>query len=74
DDLMKPWIMKDREGRLDLTFTPIVDRSTLTNVLLIKSVQHQLFGAFSGTVTLDDGTAVTLDGAIGFAEEVYNRW
>lgn len=74
EDLMKSWRIKDAEGRLDLTFEPIVDRSTMTNFVLIKSVQHQLFGAYSGTVILDNGTAITLDSAVGFAEEVYNRW
>jgi len=74
EDLMKIWRIKDREGRLDLIFEPWVDRSTLTNLLVIKSVQHQLFGGYSGTLILDDGTVVTLDSAVGFAEEVYNRW
>lgn len=73
-DLMKRWRITDREGRLNLIFEPWVDRSTLTNMLIIKSVQHQLFGAYSGTLTLDDGSLITLDNAVGFAEEVYNRW
>ncbi len=74
DDLMKSWHITDTEGRLGLIFEPWVDRSTSMNLLVIKSVQHQLFGAFSGTLALDDGTIVTLDTAVGFAEEVYNRW
>jgi hypothetical protein len=74
DDLMHKWIITDEDGRLDLVFEPWVDRSSKFNLLVIKSVQHQLFGAFSGTLILDDGSTVTLDGAIGFAEKVFNRW
>ncbi|NMA22577.1 MAG: DUF2804 family protein, partial [Spirochaetales bacterium] len=74
DDLMHKWIITDEDGRLDLVFEPWVDRSSKFNLLVIKSVQHQLFGAFSGTLTLDDGSKVSLDGAIGFAEKVFNRW
>ncbi len=74
DDLMKRWRISDEDGRLDLVFDPIVDRSSVTDMVLIKSVQHQLFGSYSGSLKLDDGTIITLDGAIGFAEEVFNRW
>jgi hypothetical protein len=33
-----------------------------------------VFGAFSGTVVLDDGTAPTLDRFVGFAEDVLSWW
>lgn len=74
EDLMKEWKIHDTEGRVDLVFEPWVDRKSKTNALLIKSVQDQCFGAFSGTVILDDGTPVQIDEAVGFAEKVFNRW
>lgn len=74
DDYTKAWKITDTEGRLDLTFEPWVDRTSYSNYLIIKSDQHQLFGAFSGTLVLDDGTTVTLNEAVGFAERVFNRW
>ncbi len=68
------WNFTDDEGRLNLDFTPIVDRSSSVNLLLIRSVQHQVFGRFSGTAVLDDGRILSLDGIPGFAEDVLNRW
>jgi len=74
EDYLAPWSLQDNEGRLDLRFTPIVDRSSAVNLLLIRSVQHQVFGRFTGRALLDDGTPVLLDGLLGFAEDVLNRW
>ena len=74
DLLLSPWHFTDDEGRLDLLFTPILDRASKTDVLVICSDQHQVFGRFSGTVRLDDGTVVTLTDFPGFAEKVFNKW
>lgn len=70
----KPWEIQDAEGRLKLTFEPVVDRSSTTNFVLIKSNQHQYFGIYRGMCILDDGTTLAITDALGFAEEVYNRW
>ena len=40
----------------------------------IKSDQHQVFGRFTGTATLDDGTVIRVRDMIGFAEKVENKW
>ena len=74
DDLLAPWHFTDGEGRLDLVFTPIFDRVSKTDVLVICSDQHQVFGRFSGTVRLDDGREVNLHDFLGFAEKVFNKW
>ena len=74
DDLLSPWHFTDDEGRLDLIFTPILDRASKTDVKIICSDQHQVFGRFSGTVTLDDGREIRLDDFLGFAEKVFNKW
>ena len=71
---LAPWEIRDEDGRLNLCFTPAVDRFSKTDFLLIKSVQHQVFGRFSGTAVLDDGTNLELNGLSGFAEDVFNRW
>ena len=70
--LMSPWHMADDEGRLDLTFTPDVDRSDFVNLKLVVSDQHQVFGVFDGRVVLDDGTVLGIEGLRGFAEAVHN--
>lgn len=74
DLLLKPWHFTDDAGRLDLVFTPIFDRASRTDVLVICSDQHQVFGRFSGTVRLDDGTELKLRDFLGFAEKVFNKW
>ena len=72
---LEPWHVTDGQGRLDLTFRPIVDRSDLIDVAhLIVTDQHQVFGTYSGTVTLDDGTKLLVDHLRGFAERVHNRY
>ena len=72
---LEPWHFTDDEGRVDLTFTPLVDRSDLIDVAhLVVSDQHQVFGTFSGTVVLDDGTLLAIDALDGFAERVHNRY
>lgn len=71
---MAPWRLRGTDGRVDLVLEPTVDRSSDTDLWVIRSDQHQVFGRFPGTVTLDDDTRVRVDGLPGFAEEVADRW
>ncbi len=70
----QPWKMTSSDGRLDLEFTPFVERVAQTNLLLIASEVHQLFGRYRGTVTTDDGEVIHLAGLIGWAEEHHACW
>ena len=74
DAFMSPWHITSNNGRLDLIFTPIMDRASRTSAVVIESDQHQVFGTFSGTAVLDDGTALKIENLVGFAEKVKNRW
>lgn len=74
DDFLSPWTFTSDDGRFELNFEPILDRASRTKVLVLESDQHQVFGQFSGTVILDDGTKLTINKLIGFAEKVKNRW
>jgi hypothetical protein len=74
DSYVKPWKFVSSDGRFDMTFEPILDRHAKTDILLIKTVQHQVFGYFTGDAVLDDGTRVHLDRFLGFAEKVFNAW
>lgn len=71
---LQPWTFTSSDNRFNVTFEPAVDRASTTNFIVIKSVQHQVFGYFSGSVVLDDGTNIQLNRLPGFAEEVFNRW
>lgn len=73
-DFMKPWRLVDEEGRLDLTMEPLVDRNGKTDLGLIRSIQHQVFGRISGRAVLDDGEVLEIRDLLGFAEDVLNWW
>jgi hypothetical protein len=73
-DYMHPWRFTDEEGRLDLTFTPFKDRTAQTNLGIIFSEVHQMFGRYNGRVVLDDGHPLEIHDLIGFAEEHQARW
>lgn len=73
-DYMKPWKFSDTEGRLDLIFTPFKERIAKTNLGIITSEGHQMFGFYSGKVIADDGEVVQLHDHIGFAEEHRAKW
>ena len=74
EDYMKKWTFTSDDGRLNLDFEPVIDRASLTDVGIIKSDQHQVFGRFTGTVILDDGTPFRIKNLLGFAEKVTNKW
>lgn len=71
---LHPWKITSSDRRCELEFTPVVDRTANMNLLLVKSIQHQVFGHFSGKVVLDDGTILEIESFPGFAEDVYNRY
>ena len=71
---MGPWSFTSSDGRFEAGFTPILDRKALTTLGIIQSNQHQVFGYFDGTATLDDGQVIQLNHFLGFAEKVHNKW
>lgn len=70
----EPWRVLDPGGRLDLTLHTTYDKHTRTEAVVLGTEVHQVFGAWSGTVVTDDGTELTVDGIVGFAEESRSRW
>ena len=67
------WTFTSKTGDIDLIFSPIIDRYSNTNALIIQSNQHQVFGYFSGSIKVD-GKEFLLNNLLGFAEMVKNRW
>ena len=74
DDFLSPWRFTSNDGRFEAVFLPVLDRASNTQVGPLGSDQHQVFGSFTGTATLDDGTVLHLDRFFGFAEKVRNKW
>ena len=73
-DFLSPWHFSSDDGRFEMDFRPILDRASCTDVGVIKSDQHQVFGNFTGKAVLDDGTVVKVRDFPGFAEKVENKW
>ena len=71
---MAPYGIVSDDGRFDVTLTPILDRSAYTSIGIVLSDQHQVFGHFTGKAVLDDGTVVSFENLLGFAEKVRNKW
>ena len=74
ENYLAPWRFSSDDGRFEMAFTPILNRAAYTSVGVIKSDQNQVFGRFTGTAALDDGTVLRVHDFFGFAEKVENKW
>ena len=74
EDYMKPWTFTSDDKRFEMDFVPIIDRASCTDVKLICSDQHQVFGRYTGKAVLDSGEVIQVKDMIGFAEKVHNKW
>ena len=73
-NFMKPWSMVSDDERLKLTFTPFFERVAKTDVKILYSEVHQIFGVYSGQLITDQGQTIQIDHLTGFAEEHHARW
>ncbi|MCQ2800298.1 MAG: DUF2804 domain-containing protein [Bacilli bacterium] len=75
DDFMKDWTFRSAKNDIKITFHPLINRHSDTNLLVLRSNQNQVFGIFNGTIRLPDSDKlIHIEDALGFAEKVYNRW
>ena len=70
---LEPWIITSKDKSINLTFKPILDRFDNTNLFILKSIQHQVFGVFNGTIKVND-IEVEFKDIVSFAERVTNYW
>ena len=73
DCFMCDWTFTSPDNSVQLTFKPILDRYSGTSLVIIKSIQHQVFGKFSGSITVE-GKKIEFEDLLGFAEKVRNNW
>jgi hypothetical protein len=73
-DFSRPWTMRSPDGRLDLQFVPFRERVARSNLLVLLSEVHQMFGRYSGTVRTDDGEELHIRDLIGWEEEHQAKW
>lgn len=74
EDYMSEWNLRSKDGRINLKFNPIIDRHSHSNVVVIASKQHQVFGTFSGYFQVDTNRKIEFKNMMGFAEKVMNKW
>lgn len=75
DNFTDPWTFTSSDGRFEMDFVPIIDRSDYTSAAnLIVTDQHQVFGRMTGKAVLDDGTVVEIKDFLCFAEKVHNKY
>ena len=74
-NFMEPWsISGNCPGvQVNLSFTPFFDRSANTNLVVLKSIVHQCFGKYNGTIIVD-GKEFKIENVNGWAEEHIARW
>jgi hypothetical protein len=73
-DYMRPWRIMGVETGIDLTFTPFMERVAASNLWLIRSEVHQMFGRYNGRITTTDGETIPIHDLIGWAEDHIARW
>ncbi len=74
ENYVAPWKITSSDNRFEMEFEPIFDRASSTDIKVMKSIQHQVFGYFNGRVILDDGTVLQVKDFLGFNEDVLNWW
>ena len=70
---MEEWKITSDDNAIVGTFKPILDRNALTDLKVIISDQHQVFGDFSGTVVLD-GEKIEIKDFLCALEVVRNKY
>lgn len=74
DDYYKPWKFSSSDGRFEMDFIPVLDRTANLDMKIVCSDQHQVFGKMSGTALLDDGQVLEIKDIMCFAEKVHNKY
>ncbi|MBC7231906.1 MAG: DUF2804 domain-containing protein [Chloroflexi bacterium] len=73
-NFMRPWKIHSPDGRLDLEFVPFKERVARSDLFLLYSEVHQMFGRYNGTLRSDDGEELHIHDVIGWAEEHHAKW
>jgi hypothetical protein len=75
DNLTEPWHFTSLDGRLDLILTPDFDDSTVLALgPPLTLTRWKVHGEIQGTVELDDGSLLQVEGIRGAAEYVKIIW
>lgn len=73
-DFMRPWRIVGAASGLDLTFTPFMERVAASDLWLIRSEVHQMFGRYNGYITTAQGETLAVHDLVGWVEDHVARW
>jgi hypothetical protein len=74
-NFMKPWhIYTKSSDMVDIVLKPFFERKAKTNMLIVSSQFHQMFGTISGTLKDDSNHKYEINDAIGWVEEHNAKW
>ena len=72
-EYMKPWKLKDEEGKIRMIFTPIYDNYTQNKYVVVDTHCNQVYGYFTGVIETEDGPK-QFRNVLAFIEHAVNRW
>jgi len=67
------WRIRDRDGRVDVVFTPTVPGDVSVNAIIVHSKYRGPFGTFAGRVEPEGLAPITIDGWFGMGEDFHLR-
>jgi hypothetical protein len=67
------WRIRDRDGRVDVTFEPTVPGDVKVNAVVVESRYRGPFGTLSGRVEPEGLAPISVDGWFGMGEEFWLR-
>ncbi|MGL4474440.1 MAG: DUF2804 domain-containing protein [Shewanella sp.] len=73
-NLNQAWQIKSIDGRVNLSFQGLNQRSERRNLWLLKSNFRQNIGVFNGYVIDNQGRRHIIDNLLGLTEDHYARW
>ncbi len=68
-----PWLIKDMQGSVDLTFSPITHTSLKMNLLVLRTKYEGPYGYFNGFLKREDGQKLEIRNIFGVGEDFYLR-
>lgn len=71
---LDPWTVESPDGSLQLVLSPTYDKHSRTELGVLGTQTHQVFGRWSGRFGPPGEDPIEFDGLVGFAEESRSRW
>lgn len=68
EEYMQEWSIKSEDGKVNLTFVPLINKKNNYETLIAGVKQNQIYGYFSGKINVN-GKEIQIDNMIGFTEK-----